>query len=159
MFRKIFIPLNKALFEIPILSVSLIRALYIYAALFTWGCGWHFLLPDGDKTITTVFSVCAEAGGKKLRSTVQRSTETGLAVEMRHWMTRQASRESTDGSMNSYSSEGKWVRPPVLCVSSRPCQRPPFHSHSLPPEMGCIWLFIPREIGLGMKYFALMARC
>uniref|UniRef100_A0A8C7EJ01 Regulating synaptic membrane exocytosis 2 n=1 Tax=Neovison vison TaxID=452646 RepID=A0A8C7EJ01_NEOVI len=47
-----------------------------------------------------------EAGGKKLRSTVQRSTETGLAVEMRNWMTRQASRESTDGSMNSYSSEG-----------------------------------------------------
>lgn len=56
-------------------------------------------------------SVSAEAGGKKLRSTVQRSTETGLAVEMRNWMTRQASRESTDGSMNSYSSEGKWVRP------------------------------------------------
>uniref|UniRef100_A0A8C7A571 Regulating synaptic membrane exocytosis 2 n=1 Tax=Neovison vison TaxID=452646 RepID=A0A8C7A571_NEOVI len=47
-----------------------------------------------------------KAGGKKLRSTVQRSTETGLAVEMRNWMTRQASRESTDGSMNSYSSEG-----------------------------------------------------
>uniref|UniRef100_A0AC11C6B5 Regulating synaptic membrane exocytosis 2 n=1 Tax=Ovis aries TaxID=9940 RepID=A0AC11C6B5_SHEEP len=47
-----------------------------------------------------------ETGGKKLRSTVQRSTETGLAVEMRNWMTRQASRESTDGSMNSYSSEG-----------------------------------------------------
>lgn len=56
-------------------------------------------------------SILAEAGGKKLRSTVQRSTETGLAVEMRNWMTRQASRESTDGSMNSYSSEGKWVRP------------------------------------------------
>lgn len=51
--------------------------------------------------------VSTEAGGKKLRSTVQRSTETGLAVEMRNWMTRQASRESTDGSMNSYSSEGK----------------------------------------------------
>lgn len=49
----------------------------------------------------------AEAGGKKLRSTIQRSTETGLAVEMRSRMTRQASRESTDGSMNSYSSEGK----------------------------------------------------
>ncbi|KAH0617504.1 hypothetical protein JD844_015845 [Phrynosoma platyrhinos] len=48
-----------------------------------------------------------EAGGKKLKSTVQRSTETGLAVEMRNWMTRQASRESADGSMNSYSSEGK----------------------------------------------------
>uniref|UniRef100_A0A8D2LSX2 Regulating synaptic membrane exocytosis 2 n=1 Tax=Varanus komodoensis TaxID=61221 RepID=A0A8D2LSX2_VARKO len=54
-----------------------------------------------------------EAGGKKLKSTVQRSTETGLAVEMRNWMTRQASRESTDGSMNSYSSEGNLIFPGV----------------------------------------------
>uniref|UniRef100_UPI00398F4562 regulating synaptic membrane exocytosis protein 1 isoform X5 n=1 Tax=Pristiophorus japonicus TaxID=55135 RepID=UPI00398F4562 len=46
-----------------------------------------------------------EAGGKKSKNTIQRSTETGMAVEMRR-MTRQASRESTDGSMNSYSSEG-----------------------------------------------------
>ncbi|XP_077703031.1 regulating synaptic membrane exocytosis protein 2 isoform X33 [Canis aureus] len=58
-----------------------------------------------------------EAGGKKLRSTVQRSTETGLAVEMRNWMTRQASRESTDGSMNSYSSEGNLIFPGV-CLAS-----------------------------------------
>ncbi|XP_073086031.1 regulating synaptic membrane exocytosis protein 2 isoform X10 [Manis javanica] len=58
-----------------------------------------------------------EAGGKKLRSTVQRSTETGLAVEMRHWMTRQASRESTDGSMNSYSSEGNLIFPGVRLAS------------------------------------------
>ncbi|XP_027027430.1 regulating synaptic membrane exocytosis protein 2 isoform X20 [Tachysurus fulvidraco] len=54
-----------------------------------------------------------EAGGKKLRSTVQRSTETGLAVEMRSRMTRQASRESTDGSMNSFSSEGNLIFPGV----------------------------------------------
>ncbi|XP_061071984.1 regulating synaptic membrane exocytosis protein 2 isoform X1 [Conger conger] len=54
-----------------------------------------------------------EAGGKKLRSTVQRSVETGLAVEMRSRMTRQASRESTDGSMNSYSSEGNLIFPGV----------------------------------------------
>ncbi|XP_067840273.1 regulating synaptic membrane exocytosis protein 1-like isoform X4 [Heptranchias perlo] len=46
-----------------------------------------------------------EAGGKKSKNAIQRSTETGMAVEMRR-MTRQASRESTDGSMNSYSSEG-----------------------------------------------------
>ncbi|KAM8784330.1 regulating synaptic membrane exocytosis protein 2 isoform 24-T24 [Rhynchonycteris naso] len=58
-----------------------------------------------------------EAGGKKLRSTVQRSTETGLAVEMRSWMTRQASRESTDGSMNSYSSEGNLIFPGVRLAS------------------------------------------
>ncbi|XP_070604300.1 regulating synaptic membrane exocytosis protein 2 isoform X25 [Erythrolamprus reginae] len=54
-----------------------------------------------------------KAGGKKLKSTVQRSTETGLAVEMRNWMTRQASRESADGSMNSYSSEGNLIFPGV----------------------------------------------
>ncbi|XP_027705719.1 regulating synaptic membrane exocytosis protein 2 isoform X28 [Vombatus ursinus] len=59
----------------------------------------------------------SEAGGKKLRSTVQRSTETGLAVEMRNWMTRQASRESTDGSMNSYSSEGNLIFPGVRLAS------------------------------------------
>ncbi|XP_028918168.1 regulating synaptic membrane exocytosis protein 2 isoform X25 [Ornithorhynchus anatinus] len=58
-----------------------------------------------------------EAGGKKQRSTVQRSTETGLAVEMRNWMTRQASRESTDGSMNSYSSEGNLIFPGVRLAS------------------------------------------
>ncbi|XP_078069415.1 regulating synaptic membrane exocytosis protein 1-like isoform X1 [Mustelus asterias] len=46
-----------------------------------------------------------EAGGRKSKNAIQRSTETGMAVEMRR-MTRQASRESTDGSMNSYSSEG-----------------------------------------------------
>ncbi|XP_054840401.1 regulating synaptic membrane exocytosis protein 2 isoform X25 [Eublepharis macularius] len=63
----------------------------------------------GDKEIEPY----EEAGGKKLKSTVQRSTETGLAVEMRNWMTRQASRESTDGSMNSYSSEGNLIFPGV----------------------------------------------
>ncbi|XP_048117529.1 regulating synaptic membrane exocytosis protein 2 isoform X3 [Alosa alosa] len=57
------------------------------------------------------------AGGKKLRSTIQRSTETGLAVEMRSRMTRQASRESTDGSMNSYSSEGNLIFPGVRLSS------------------------------------------
>nr|XP_029133118.1 regulating synaptic membrane exocytosis protein 2 isoform X21 [Labrus bergylta] len=58
-----------------------------------------------------------KAGGKKLRSTIQRSTETGLAVEMRSRMTRQASRESTDGSMNSYSSEGNLIFPGVRLSS------------------------------------------
>ncbi|XP_008849763.1 regulating synaptic membrane exocytosis protein 2 isoform X9 [Nannospalax galili] len=58
-----------------------------------------------------------KAGGKKLRSTVQRSTETGLAVEMRNWMTRQASRESTDGSMHSCSSEGNLIFPGVRLAS------------------------------------------
>ncbi|XP_060707813.1 regulating synaptic membrane exocytosis protein 1-like isoform X1 [Hemiscyllium ocellatum] len=51
-----------------------------------------------------------DAGGRKSKNTIQRSTETGMAVEMRR-MTRQASRESTDGSMNSYSSEGNFLFP------------------------------------------------
>ncbi|NXK70001.1 RIMS3 protein, partial [Sylvietta virens] len=47
-----------------------------------------------------------EGGPKKLRSTIRRSTETGIAVEMRTRVTRQGSRESTDGSTNSNSSDG-----------------------------------------------------
>ncbi|XP_037129571.1 regulating synaptic membrane exocytosis protein 2 isoform X4 [Syngnathus acus] len=69
------------------------------------------------KHMQTFRKSCQEAGGKKLRSTIQRSTETGLAVEMRSRMTRQASRESTDGSMNSYSSEGNLIFPGVRLSS------------------------------------------
>ncbi|XP_039584967.1 regulating synaptic membrane exocytosis protein 1 isoform X9 [Passer montanus] len=54
-----------------------------------------------------------EAGSKKLKSTIQRSTETGMAAEMRSRMVRQPSRESTDGSINSYSSEGNLIFPGV----------------------------------------------
>uniref|UniRef100_A0A7N6A315 Regulating synaptic membrane exocytosis 1a n=1 Tax=Anabas testudineus TaxID=64144 RepID=A0A7N6A315_ANATE len=49
------------------------------------------------------------AGGS---SSIQRSVETGMAVEYPRGgsgMNRQASRESTDGSMNSYSSEGNLI--------------------------------------------------
>ncbi|XP_068423454.1 regulating synaptic membrane exocytosis protein 1 isoform X13 [Clinocottus analis] len=45
-------------------------------------------------------------------SSIQRSVETGMAVEYPRGgstMNRQASRESTDGSMNSYSSEGNLI--------------------------------------------------
>ncbi|XP_010137147.1 PREDICTED: regulating synaptic membrane exocytosis protein 1 isoform X12 [Buceros rhinoceros silvestris] len=58
-------------------------------------------------------SIEQEAGSKKLRSTIQRSTETGMAAEMRSRMVRQPSRESTDGSINSYSSEGNLIFPGV----------------------------------------------
>lgn len=123
------------LFELPFSPFSLIRALCIYAffssvdlkALADTFCHQMVI----TKLSSLLFSVFSEAGGKKLRSTVQRSTETGLAVEMRNWMTRQASRESTDGSMNSYSSEGKWVRLAVMCISCMLCPRPSFLSHSL----------------------------
>ncbi|XP_056617316.1 regulating synaptic membrane exocytosis protein 1 isoform X8 [Triplophysa dalaica] len=53
-----------------------------------------------------------EAANKKAKgsSQIQRSQETGMAVEYpRNIMARQASRESTDGSMNSYSSEGNLI--------------------------------------------------
>ncbi|XP_056251821.1 regulating synaptic membrane exocytosis protein 1-like isoform X12 [Seriola aureovittata] len=50
--------------------------------------------------------------GKGGSSSIQRSVETGMAVEYPRGgsaMNRQASRESTDGSMNSYSSEGNLI--------------------------------------------------
>ncbi|XP_029451492.1 regulating synaptic membrane exocytosis protein 1 isoform X5 [Rhinatrema bivittatum] len=58
-------------------------------------------------------SVEQEGGNKKLKSTIQRSTETGMAAEMRSRMVRQPSRESTDGSIISYSSEGNLIFPGV----------------------------------------------
>ncbi|XP_061645633.1 regulating synaptic membrane exocytosis protein 1-like isoform X3 [Phyllopteryx taeniolatus] len=57
----------------------------------------------------------ATAGKKVAKagsSSIQRSVETGMAVEYPRGgsaMNRQASRESTDGSMNSYSSEGNLI--------------------------------------------------
>ncbi|XP_037536686.1 regulating synaptic membrane exocytosis protein 1 [Nematolebias whitei] len=57
----------------------------------------------------------ASAGKKASKassSNIQRSVETGMAVEYPRGgssMNRQASRESTDGSMNSYSSEGNLI--------------------------------------------------
>nr|XP_008116953.1 PREDICTED: regulating synaptic membrane exocytosis protein 1 isoform X28 [Anolis carolinensis] len=58
-------------------------------------------------------SIEQETGSKKLKSTIQRSTETGMAAEMRSRMVRQPSRESNDGSINSYSSEGNLIFPGV----------------------------------------------
>ncbi|XP_041726961.2 regulating synaptic membrane exocytosis protein 3-like [Coregonus clupeaformis] len=54
-----------------------------------------------------------EERAKKLRSTIRRSTETGIAVEMRNRVTRQGSKESTDGSTNSNSSDGTFIFPPT----------------------------------------------
>ncbi|KAJ8284917.1 hypothetical protein COCON_G00037670 [Conger conger] len=51
-----------------------------------------------------------EAGNKKNKSQIQRSQETGMAVEYpRNAVARQASRESNNGSMNSYNSEGNLI--------------------------------------------------
>uniref|UniRef100_A0A8C0AET8 Regulating synaptic membrane exocytosis 3 n=1 Tax=Bos mutus grunniens TaxID=30521 RepID=A0A8C0AET8_BOSMU len=53
----------------------------------------------------------AEGATKKLRSNIRRSTETGVAVEMRSRVPRQGSRESTGGSTNSNSSDGTFIFP------------------------------------------------
>ncbi|CAJ1067025.1 regulating synaptic membrane exocytosis protein 1-like isoform X6 [Xyrichtys novacula] len=57
-------------------------------------------------------STAGKKSGKAGSSSIQRSVETGMAVEYPRGgsgMNRQASRESTDGSMNSYSSEGNLI--------------------------------------------------
>ncbi|XP_077102840.1 regulating synaptic membrane exocytosis 1b isoform X7 [Siphateles boraxobius] len=57
-----------------------------------------------------------EASNKKSKGsqgTIQRSQETGMAVELQRTMSRQPSRESNNGSMNSYNSEGSPIFPAV----------------------------------------------
>ncbi|XP_041645283.1 regulating synaptic membrane exocytosis protein 1-like isoform X3 [Cheilinus undulatus] len=57
-------------------------------------------------------ATAGKKAGKGGSSSIQRSVETGMAVEYPRGgsgMNRQASRESTDGSMNSYSSEGNLI--------------------------------------------------
>ncbi|XP_051753543.1 regulating synaptic membrane exocytosis protein 1 isoform X10 [Ctenopharyngodon idella] len=57
-----------------------------------------------------------EASNKKSKGsqgTIQRSQETGMAVELQRNMSRQPSRESNNGSMNSYNSEGSPIFPAV----------------------------------------------
>ena len=51
--------------------------------------------------------LCPEGDSRRLKGAIQRSTETGLAVEMPSRTLRQASHESIEDSMNSYGSEGK----------------------------------------------------
>ncbi|XP_036979259.1 regulating synaptic membrane exocytosis protein 1-like isoform X9 [Acanthopagrus latus] len=73
------------------------------------------ILPSRRSRSTSQLSQTASAGkkvGKAGSSSIQRSVETGMAVEYPRGgsaMNRQASRESTDGSMNSYSSEGNLI--------------------------------------------------
>lgn len=54
-----------------------------------------------------MFFLFLSEDGRKLKGAIQRSTETGLAVEMPSRTVRQASHESIEDSMNSYGSEGK----------------------------------------------------
>ncbi|TRY92320.1 hypothetical protein DNTS_029279 [Danionella cerebrum] len=50
---------------------------------------------------------------KGSQGTIQRSQETGMAVELQRNMSRQPSRESNNGSSNSYISEGSPIFPAV----------------------------------------------
>lgn len=54
-----------------------------------------------------LFSLYFLEGKTKREKGIQRSTETGMAVELSRNMSRQPSRESNNGSMNSCNSEGK----------------------------------------------------
>uniref|UniRef100_A0A4W6F214 Regulating synaptic membrane exocytosis 1 n=1 Tax=Lates calcarifer TaxID=8187 RepID=A0A4W6F214_LATCA len=74
------------------------------------------ILPSRRSRSTSQLSQTEASAGKKVgkagSSSIQRSVETGMAVEYPRGgsaMNRQASRESTDGSMNSYSSEGNLI--------------------------------------------------
>ncbi|XP_067384925.1 regulating synaptic membrane exocytosis protein 1-like isoform X37 [Channa argus] len=74
------------------------------------------ILPSRRSRSTSQLSQTEASAGKKAgkagSSSIQRSVETGMAVEYPRGgsaMNRQASRESTDGSMNSYSSEGNLI--------------------------------------------------
>uniref|UniRef100_A0A3B4UZP1 Regulating synaptic membrane exocytosis 1 n=1 Tax=Seriola dumerili TaxID=41447 RepID=A0A3B4UZP1_SERDU len=74
------------------------------------------ILPSRRSRSTSQLSQTETQTGKKAgkggSSSIQRSVETGMAVEYPRGgsaMNRQASRESTDGSMNSYSSEGNLI--------------------------------------------------
>nr|XP_046258969.1 regulating synaptic membrane exocytosis protein 1-like isoform X22 [Scatophagus argus] len=73
------------------------------------------ILPSRRSRSTSQLSQTEASAGKKVGkagSSIQRSVETGMAVEYPRGgsaMNRQASRESTDGSMNSYSSEGNLI--------------------------------------------------
>uniref|UniRef100_A0AAQ4S442 Regulating synaptic membrane exocytosis 1 n=1 Tax=Gasterosteus aculeatus aculeatus TaxID=481459 RepID=A0AAQ4S442_GASAC len=74
------------------------------------------ILPSRRSRSTSQLSQTEAPAGKKVgkggSSSIQRSVETGMAVEYPRGgssMNRQASRESTDGSMNSYSSEGNLI--------------------------------------------------
>ncbi|KAJ8402720.1 hypothetical protein AAFF_G00363920 [Aldrovandia affinis] len=67
-------------------------------------------LPSRRSRSTSQLSQTEAANKSKSKGQIQRSQETGMAVEYpRNAMARQASRESTDGSMNSYSSEGNLI--------------------------------------------------
>lgn len=81
---------------------------------------------------------------KEKGAPIQRSTETGMAVELTRNMSRQPSRESNNGSMNSYNSEGKSVNHtlPVLLTFHQPL----LHSPHPPPFVSLCLLYIATSV-------------
>ncbi|XP_043093757.1 regulating synaptic membrane exocytosis protein 1 isoform X2 [Puntigrus tetrazona] len=76
----------------------------------------RFVAIVGNRSRSTSQISQTEASNKKSKGsqgTIQRSQETGMAVELQRNMSRQPSRESNNGSMNSYNSEGSPIFPAV----------------------------------------------
>nr|XP_046257877.1 regulating synaptic membrane exocytosis protein 1 isoform X6 [Scatophagus argus] len=64
----------------------------------------------GNRRSRSTSQIGPEGKSKKEKGApIQRSTETGMAVELTRNMSRQPSRESNNGSMNSYNSEGNLI--------------------------------------------------
>uniref|UniRef100_A0A8C4HS25 Regulating synaptic membrane exocytosis protein 1 n=1 Tax=Dicentrarchus labrax TaxID=13489 RepID=A0A8C4HS25_DICLA len=60
----------------------------------------------GNRRSRSTSQISGPGDKKEKGAPIQRSTETGMAVELTRNMSRQPSRESNNGSMNSYNSEG-----------------------------------------------------
>lgn len=79
--------------------------------------------------IESTFLFHPEGKSKKEKGMpIQRSTETGMAVELPRNMSRQPSRESNNGSMNSCNSEGKSVTAVIFCLYALCGASPRLHS-------------------------------
>ncbi|XP_014843631.1 PREDICTED: regulating synaptic membrane exocytosis protein 1-like isoform X6 [Poecilia mexicana] len=71
----------------------------------------RFVAIVGKNRSRSTSQISDPEGKTKREKGIQRSTETGMAVELSRNMSRQASRDSNNGSMNSCNSEGNF------CVS------------------------------------------
>ncbi|KAK2857718.1 hypothetical protein Q7C36_005637 [Tachysurus vachellii] len=90
-------------------------SIYIYCLPFFLFFLYHSTFPKakgvkkhnsiGHHFLRGTLGFISQTEGRKLKS-IQRSTETGLAVDMPSRTVRQASHESIEDSMNSYGSEG-----------------------------------------------------
>uniref|UniRef100_A0A4W6D6R5 Regulating synaptic membrane exocytosis 1 n=1 Tax=Lates calcarifer TaxID=8187 RepID=A0A4W6D6R5_LATCA len=63
----------------------------------------------GNRRSRSTSQISGPGDKKEKGAPIQRSTETGMAVELTRNMSRQPSRESNNGSMNSYNSEGNLI--------------------------------------------------